>query len=380
MRVLRVADVMNNRAGGMSRAMYFTGDILRARGHEVDYLFSEDLTPQGRVPRRFAVPALIPNLVRELERQGRRYDVVEIHEPSAAAYCRQRRTRGDLPPVTLFSHGLEERGHQAELAYRRRKGLPISLKKRYSPLTVTLQAAYAARHADHVLCCNSADLEYLAERGVSRERLTRHHNAADSEFLAAGDTPVPRDAEHADILFVGSWLLRKGILDIVPAVSRALEAHPCLRFTVAGCGPIEKDVLQLFAPALRPRIQVIPKLTGNQELISVYARHSIFLLPSFFEGQPLVMMEAAALGLAIVSANIGGITDFIEDGYNGLLCAPGDSDALAACLLQVASRPELAAKLGANARRKVQEYTWDAAALKMERAYAQAIANPRRFR
>ena len=51
MRVLRIADVANNRTGGMSRAMLFTGDILRALGHEVDYLFSEDLSPQSRVPR-----------------------------------------------------------------------------------------------------------------------------------------------------------------------------------------------------------------------------------------------------------------------------------------------------------------------------------------
>lgn len=379
MRVLRIADVINNRAGGMSRAMYFTGDILRVRGHEVDYLFSEDLMLQSRVPRRFALPLLIPHLVRDLRRQGRHYDVVEIHEPSAAAYCRQRRTGGDLPPVVVFSHGLEERGHQAELTYRQRKGLPVSLKKRFSPLTVTLQAAYAARHADHVLCCNNADLEYLAERGVPRERLTQHHNGADPEFLAAGNAPVAH-AERTDILFVGSWLLRKGILDIVPAVSRALEAHSCLRFTAAGCGPIEKQVIESFAPPLRARIQVIPSLTGNQELIDVYARHAVFLLPSYFEGQPLVMMEAAALGLAIVSANIGGITDFIANGHNGLLAAPGDSDALTACLLQVTSNPELAAKLGANARRKVQEYTWAAAALKIERAYAQAVANPRLFR
>ena len=276
-----------------------------------------------------------------------------------------------------FSHGLEERGHQAELAYRRRKGLPISLKKRFSPLTVTLQAAYAARHADHVLCCNSADLEYLAGRGVPRERLTQHHNAADPEFLAAGDTAATRNANRADILFMGSWLLRKGILDVVPAVSRALEVHSCLHFTVAGSGVAEQAVVEAFAPHLRTRIRVIPHLTGNGELIDVYARHAILLLPSYFEGQPLVMMEAAALGLAIVSTHIGGITDFIEDGYNGLLVAPGDSDALTERLLRAVSNPELAARLGANARIKVQEYTWDAAAQKIARAYAQAVALPR---
>ena len=377
MRVLRIADVPNNRTGGMSRTMYSTGDILQARGHDVDYLFCEDLATGGRMPRRFSVPALIPRLVRDMQAQERRYDVVEIHEPLGAAYCRQRQAGRDLPPVVLFSYGLEERGRRAELAYRKRKGLPVSLKKRFSPLTVTMQAAYAVRHADHVICSNGGDVAYLGRQGISLSRLTQHHSGADTAFLEAGKALASGNADRSDILFMGSWLLRKGILDIVPAVSRALLANPCLRFTVAGCGASVEEVYSSFAPALRPRIEVIPRLSGSRELIDVYARHALFLLPSYFEGQPLVMMEAAALGLAIVSTTINGVTDFITDGDNGLLTAPGDAEALANRLLQLVSDPVLAARLGQNARTKVQDYTWDGAADKVLKAYAQAIADPR---
>jgi glycosyltransferase involved in cell wall biosynthesis len=368
MRILRIADVDNNRTGGMSRTMYCTGDELIGAGHQVDYLFRPDLVAR-KGPRRFTVPLLLPSLVRSIQRKGRQYDVVEIHEPLGAAYCWQRQHKKDLPPVVLFSYGLEERGRLAELAYRQQKGLPISLKKRWSPLTVIRQAAYAVRHADHVICSNSIDVAYLERAGVPRRRLTQHHSGADPVFLAAGAT---RDPERADILFIGSWLQRKGILDIVPAVSRVLEENPCLKFTIAGCGGAAATVMDQFPAEIRPRIQVIPFIGNNEMLIDVYRRHAIFLLPSFFEGQPLVMMEAAALGLAMVTTNIGGITDFVEDGANGFIVEVGDVEALTTRLRTLVQHPDMAARLGENARSKVQRYTWAAAAEKIAAAYENA--------
>ena len=88
MRILRVADVPDNRSGGMSRFTRFMGDELIRGGHQVDFLFHDDL--RLRVPgraRRFLVPMRIVQLIRERLVAGRSYDAVEIHEPSAAAYC-----------------------------------------------------------------------------------------------------------------------------------------------------------------------------------------------------------------------------------------------------------------------------------------------------
>src|SRR5688500_15109862 len=81
-RILKVADVPDNRTGGMSRAMYGAGDALVKMGHTVDYAFNASL--DVRLPlrmRRLVVPFRVPLLVQRLARAGRRYDVVEIHEP-----------------------------------------------------------------------------------------------------------------------------------------------------------------------------------------------------------------------------------------------------------------------------------------------------------
>ncbi len=371
MRILRVADIPNNRTGGMSRTMHCTGDALAAAGHQVDYLFGGEFNVAGPIQfRRFAVPLKIPSLIRRLAQQGKQYDVVEIHEPLAAPYCWQRRRNRSLPPLVVFSYGLEERSHPALLNYRRLKDLPVTLKNRYSPLTVVWQAKYAVRHADHVICSNSEDVRHLQSAGVPLEKLTQHHSGVEPEFLAAGRAEA--NPERSGILFLGSWLPRKGILDLVPAVSAVMREHPALRFTAAGCGVDAAQVLSSFPTDLCPRIHVVPAIADNRILIELYRDHAILALPSYFEGQPLVMMEAAALGLAIVTTGICGMADFITDRENGLTVAVGNIAALTDRLNCLVGDAALARRLGESARRKVARFTWANAAQKILRAYEQA--------
>jgi glycosyltransferase involved in cell wall biosynthesis len=372
LRILRIADIPDNRTGGMSRTMYCTGDILQERGHQVDYLFSPAFKYRGRVQlRRFFVPLEVPQLVRkQIETHGP-YDVVEVHEPMAAPYAWQRQRDRSLPPLVIFSYGLEERSHEALLHYKRLKHLPVSLKNRWSPLTVVWQARYAVRHADHVICSNSEDVRHLEAAGLAPERLTRHHSGADSMMRAAEATPA--DPMRSGILFLGSWLMRKGILDVIPAVTNVLRAQPTLTFTVAGCGAGAEEVLSAFPAELRNRIQVIPHVSEDRQLIELYRRHSIFVLPSFFEGQPLVMIEAAVMGLAIVTTRVCGMIDFIQDGKNGLLIDVGDEGALAQRLEQLVANPARARELGEAARQTAQTHTWATAATKIEAAYRQAM-------
>ncbi|MBD2568824.1 glycosyltransferase family 4 protein [Anabaena lutea] len=357
----------------MSRAMYGTGDALIAMGHQVDYIFSEYWQVSGSVvPRRFTVPLQIPGLIYSLAQKGKQYDVVEIHEPLAAAYCFNRKINQNLPPVVLFSHGLEKRNQLAELAYRRQKYLPVSLPLRFLRITV-LQAMYGVRHCDHVICLNSEDTAYLQRIGVDKNRITQADNGVESQFLLAGEVLAQASLSRSGILFLGSWVLRKGTLDLVPAISQVMQRHPSLQFTIAGCGFDADTVVAYFAQDIRSQIQVIPKISSNEELIDIYRQHSILVLPSYFEGQPLTMFEAAAMGLAIVTTNICGMADFIENGINGLTVPVGDVESLTQSLDHLVSNETLARSLGEAARQKVQVYSWKRAAEKIAKAYQQAI-------
>lgn len=376
MRILRIADVPDKRTGGMTRAMYGTGDVLSEAGHQISYLFAGHFATWGPATlRRFMVPLKLPFLVRHLIKQGHQYDVVEVHEPLAAPYGFLRQFFRSLPPLVIFSHGLEERSRLAELDYCKQKGLPISFKKRYSPLSVVLQATYATRHCDQVICLNSQDREHLLLSGVSAEHLTQIPNGIEEELLAAGETARVETDERSGILFIGSWLTRKGILDLVPAITQVLRHHPKLSFTAAGSGVDAEIVKQGFPKDVQNQVGVIQNFSGNEALIDLYKRHSIFVLPSYFEGHPLVMIEAAAFGMAIVTTGICGMVDFIEDGRNGLLVNVGDPVSLEEGLERLITDTGLARRLGEAARLTAREHTWARSADITLQAYEKAVCN-----
>lgn len=371
MQILRVADIPNSRTGGMSRAMYGTGDVLVAQGHTVDYLYAEDLPTSGTARwRRLILPYLLPRFVKAKLRNGRSYDVIEIHEPLAAPYCFLRRHDKILPPVVVYSHGLEERSIRAEKAYCRQKRLPYSLKEQYSPVTFNRlwHSRYAVRHSDHFVGCNSEDIAYLKNAGVPARRLTQLNNGVQSEFIASGNA-LDAQRDRSGVLFLGSWIIRKGIIDVVVAMSEMMRRHPTLHFTVAGCSCSEDNVLTQFGSELRPRIKVIPQIKTNVQLIELYQTHAIFLLPSYFEGLPLALLEAAAIGMAIVTTNICGMADFVDDGVNGFTVSVGDVVAIVQRLQQLVCDPLAARRMGEMARQKVQAYTWENGAQQMAEAY-----------
>jgi glycosyltransferase involved in cell wall biosynthesis len=259
MRFLRMADLTDNRTGGATRFMHYSADELRADGHEVDCVFRDGLGAciEERL-RRFVMPLRMVDIVRRRRREGRIYDAVEIHEPSGAAYALARQIDRRLPPMVLLSHGLEHRAHAAMLTYYRKKGIRTSLKRRYSPYSVIAQADLALRLADQVTVLNTEDRAYLQHRlGIARDRITIVNSGITQTFLRA---PEP-DEQARGVLFLGSWIDRKGTLDVVPALKRVLEARSDVSFTVAGFGG-QIDVAQLFPRQFRDRVHQIPRVAN----------------------------------------------------------------------------------------------------------------------
>lgn len=376
MRILRIADVADNRFGGMTRVMHLTTDPLVAAGHEVVTLFREELSRRApRKLRRFVVPFQVVRRVLQRVRAGESYDVVEIHEPLAAVYCLARRVYRELPPVLVLSHGLEARARLNFLAYRRRKGVPVSLKSRYSPMSVVWQANYALRQGDAVVCSTTEDYDYLQHRlKIPTWRIHFINWGVLPRYFA--DPPAAREG----ILCHGTWIERKGIRDLVPAVATLLGKRPDLHLTLSGCGFPAGVVSEHFPASVRGQLRIVDRRISDEELIDLYLTHSIFVCPSFFEGQLLTLLEAAASGIAIVTTNVGGMRDFIRHGQNGLLHEPGDTEALTAHLGRLVADEAEARRLGDAARQDARPYTWERAAEKVLAAYQAAIDGHRGHR
>jgi glycosyltransferase involved in cell wall biosynthesis len=104
-----------------------------------------------------------------------------------------------------------------------------------------------------------------------------------------------------------------------------------------------------FPEDVRGRVRINSRVDGNSALLEIFRRHSVFVLPSYFEGQPLVTIEAAALGMPIVTTHVCGMRDFIEPGKNGLTAPVADPAALAKALNHLLDSPEEARHFGLRA-------------------------------
>ena len=94
---------------------------------------------------------------------------------------------------------------------------------------------------------------------------------------------------------------------------------------------------------------------GQDDVHGYYDRADLFVLASFAEGVPVVLMEAMAKEVVAVSTRITGIPELIEDGVDGVLVAPSYVEGLADKLQELIENPDLRRRLGAKGRAKVME-------------------------
>ncbi|WP_366872471.1 glycosyltransferase family 4 protein [uncultured Roseobacter sp.] len=151
-----------------------------------------------------------------------------------------------------------------------------------------------------------------------------------------------------ELLFVGRLAPVKGLRVLLPALSAAREKHPDLRLTVVGDGEDRAHLEQLAAP-----LGAAAHFTGylsQEEVADRLARADAFVLPSFAEGLPVVLMEALAAGKPAIAPRVAGVAELIEDGRTGYLFHAGDVAGLRRALEHLASDPEGGAALGAAGR------------------------------
>lgn len=184
-----------------------------------------------------------------------------------------------------------------------------------------------------------------------RDRVMTIPNGVDDEFLQISR---PRDSgQGVDVLAVGNLVPNKAMDLIIRAVA-ALE-DPGLRLNIVGDGT-EKLGLRALAGrlAVTERVHLagpVPHCLIN----TVYRDADIFVLASYSEGRPNVLVEAMASGVAIIASRIDGVTELIEHDRTGLLFDPGDSEQLATCIRLLRDEPERRHRLGAAARRFVTD-------------------------
>ena len=162
---------------------------------------------------------------------------------------------------------------------------------------------------------------------------------------AAGHDPV--------LLFVGRLAGVKGVPLLLEALAALAPAHPALRLRLIGDGP---DRAALEARAIRLGLADRVEFLGyrsQSEVADALAGAQIFVLPSFAEGVPVVLMEAMAAGLPVITTQIAGIPELVDSGISGLLVPPGEAAPLARALDTLLTDPARRHAMGQAGRARV---------------------------
>jgi glycosyltransferase involved in cell wall biosynthesis len=116
----------------------------------------------------------------------------------------------------------------------------------------------------------------------------------------------------------------------------------------------------------------LPGAVGQDDIRRYYEEADVFVLPSFAEGLPVVLMEAMAVGLPVVTSRIAAIPELVDDGVNGFVLPPGRVDALVEALRCLASDSALRRRMGEQGRQKViAEYHIEASVLTLRDMFAE---------
>ena len=137
---------------------------------------------------------------------------------------------------------------------------------------------------------------------------------------------------------------------------------------------MRKD-LDLMIDNLSIREHVIFEGFRPHSEISGYMDESdLFVLPSYSEGMPLVVLEAMASGIPVIASRVGGVPEVIRDGFNGFLVEPKDSEALAKRIEEVLSDRDLLRKVSINAAATIRQgFSVEKAAEKISRLYERTL-------
>jgi glycosyltransferase involved in cell wall biosynthesis len=371
MRILVAHLVSSARTGGMSRLMGRAHDELERAGHDVAYLSADDVPPavRGR-GGRFLFPWSVRHAVVEAARRGQPYDVVNVHEPHGAPVAAFRAGQNGTAVVAM-THGVEQRGWELSLAHDETR--PALKTRCLYPMSSLWQSRMALKRADHVICLNSDDREFLRGRfGVDPERITRVTPGADAVF---GEAASRRSyGPPRRVLFAGTWIPRKGTHVLTRAYERLCAAGSTLELDVLGAGVPADRVRSDFTPAVRDRVRVITA-QDDRETADAMAASDIFVLPSLFEGTPLTLIEAMWSGLPIVTTATAGMKDVVRPDVDGLLVRPDDVESLAGAIEKLSKDNDLCRRLGVAAHATaVEHFTWRRTAESFESAYRAAKA------
>ncbi len=374
-------------AGGMTVYVREMARALAARGLEVDLYTRRDAaaTPAastlfpGVVVRQIPagapglskeeIPAYLPeltaNLLREVEAQGLRYDLIHSHYWLSGRVASILSSRWGIPFVHTF-HTLGRVKNEG-----RAHGEPIEPDSRLRG------EARVIAEANAIVASAPDEREWLVDLYAAHpERIHVIAPGVDHAVFRPGDREEAKErlglAGRRVLLFVGRLQPLKGADTAIEALGHLVAwgrlARDGARLVIVGgasglAGAAEPSRLQRLAADLGlAEAVVFVAAQPHGELLGYYQAADVCLVPSHAESFGLVALEAQACGTPVVGAAVGGLRSIVRHGQTGFLVQPGASAAFAERVWRILSDRPLATNMGRLAVCSSSEFSWDRSA------------------
>jgi glycosyltransferase involved in cell wall biosynthesis len=337
----------------LERAGY---DVILATGGEAEEIEVVE-SARARGCRIVPVPALVRNLrpLHDLRAlwslfgliRLERFQIVHTHTSKAGFVGRVAAWLARVPVIVHTPHGHVFWGYFS-LAYTR---LFVWLERLAARLTDRLVMLTEGELEDHGLRKVGRPEQYVViPSGVNLDKVRLEAPSREVARLRLGVGP-----EALLVAGAGRLIAIKGFQTLIGAFPAVAGAVPAARLVIAGEGPLRGALLEeARALGVSDRVEIKEGVDGVWTVLSA---GDLVVVPSLNEGMGRVVVEAMALGRAVVASAVGGIPTVVIDGETGLLVPPEDPEALARAVIELLKSAERRALMGEAGRRRAEEFS-----------------------
>ncbi len=327
--------------------------VVAAKDHLVEELEQHGvrcicLSPSGR--------ATWPLNLRQLIRR-QRFDIVHVHSPLPGSIARLAvRTSPAAQRARLVTTE-----HNAQSTYRPAVRWLNSLTRRWDDASLAVSDEARSSLGRRAQTRTNV-LVHGIDLGAARAQL-QHRAAARAELGLADDDLV--------IGIVANFRRQKDFPNLLNAAAILRSRRADFKLVIVGQGPLETETRQL---ATSLGLDEVVTFTGfRPDATRLMSAFDIFTLSSKWEGLPVALMEATALGLAVVATSVGGVTQVFTHNQDALLVQPKDSTALANALHRCLTDASLRSRLAQESAKLADRFEIADAVTSIETLYSELV-------
>ena len=213
-----------------------------------------------------------------------------------------------------------------------------------------------------IAVCELARQAELKATKLPPEKVVTIYNAVDIDHLMQNKQPVQESIRTsyniaAEAILIGTacrFHPQKGVHNLISAFAKVQEGYPQTHLVLVGDGELREELeLQVERLALSQSVT----FTGlRTDIPNVLSELTLFVLPSLWEGLPMVLLEAMAIGCPVVATNVGGTPEIVLSGQTGILVEPDNPHALTGAITRLLMDVELRNRQVHRASRRVEEH------------------------